>query len=528
MALAPEARGGHGERVDLALGAIAIGELGRIAPVEGVGLVVDHGRHPAGRAGDQQVDLPADHGRPEPEHERHLGPRGPGPERRQRRRVEPSANQPLDALGRFGVARGPRGAAAAPAGGRRAVPAAARSTRAPRARHCRSERERAARPGRGSSSSSSASAALGSALGRPGSRAPEHPLDVEAVAAALVQSQGRVGEVADRHRAGARVEERRGLGRHPERVELSGAGWRRASSAARCGLGSLTRIASAASGPPRPRRRRAVRGARSRRRRLPSRAAARAAAAGRSGCRWASARRPAEVRRFEDAAEQEPVAGARGGDVDQPAALLGLGLALRRVEVDQLPEPERRRGREHQPHAEPPLGAGLGRGPMTRSSCECPAFRLRPRSGTATIGNCRPFAACNGHHPDAVVALGLHRRHALALVAAGALGRQGGSRRGRGPRCARTRARAASACGRSPFAPRRRRGRSTRGRSRTPSWSARSATRGSGGALRAQRRQRLAEAPQCGVVVRPISSSHSWCSGGSGPSPKRQSSTGQT
>ena len=31
----------------------------------------------------------------------------------------------------------------------------------------------------------------------------------------------------------------------------------------------------------------------------------------------------------------------------------------------------------------------------------------------------------HGHHPDAVVALGLHRGHALALVALGALGGEG-------------------------------------------------------------------------------------------------------
>ena len=51
--------------------------------------------------------------------------------------------------------------------------------------------------------------------------------------------------------------------------------------------------------------------------------------------------------------EDQAVLGPRGGDVDEPAALLGLGLALGGVEVDQLPEAERVRAREREPHPEP-------------------------------------------------------------------------------------------------------------------------------------------------------------------------------
>ena len=109
----------------------------------------------------------------------------------------------------------------------------------------------------------------------------------------------------------------------------------------------------------------------------------------------------------------------------------------------------------------------------------------------------------NGHHPDAVVALGLHRRHALALVAAGALGRQGEeagevaalvalvlAREPHQLADVRHSPRAAVAGDQPEVVAERRHGPLDQ------------RLEGQEGRLRAQHRQRLAEAPQCGVVVR--------------------------
>ena len=125
-------------------------------------------------------------------------------------------------------------------------------------------------------------------------------------------------------------------------------------------------------------------------------------------------------------AEDQPVARARGGDVDQPAALLGLGLALLRCRGRRAPRAERPRRAGRRAACRSARGAVVGRGePISMSPRLVAGVEVAAEVGHGDDGELEALGGVHGHHPDPVVALGLHRRHALALVAAGALGGEG-------------------------------------------------------------------------------------------------------
>ncbi len=180
-----------GERVQVALRLVALRQLGRIGAPQGVGLVVDHQRA-LGQLG-QQVDLPAHDRSPQPERERDLRPdsRAACLELRAKLRGEPTLDQRLDPVAGLSVA-----VQAAAGQDRLQLGAAGRGPGASRARlegsvHRVADRQRAlARPRGGSGDLAGlrgfAAAVLGGPIGDGRRREADHPLDVEAVAAAGV------------------------------------------------------------------------------------------------------------------------------------------------------------------------------------------------------------------------------------------------------------------------------------------------------------------------------------------------------
>ena len=122
-----------------------------------------------------------------------------------------------------------------------------------------------------------------------------------------------------------------------------------------------------------------------------------------------------------DPAQDQPIAGARGGDVDKATPLVGLRLVLLGEQLVEVPESLRELGREGQPHPEA-LGAARVWAPDRDVT---PAMAAVERPAHVGDGDDRKLEALRGmhrHDPHAVVSLRLDGRHALALVAARAPG----------------------------------------------------------------------------------------------------------
>ena len=122
-----------------------------------------------------------------------------------------------------------------------------------------------------------------------------------------------------------------------------------------------------------------------------------------------------EVRVLERAAQDEPPLGARRGDVDEPRALLGLLGALLGMQVVELPEADRLAGGERQAHPE-------ARGASGAAGNREVAVAMPLGQAALQVRHCHDaelesLGGVHGHDPHPVVALGGHRRHALALVA---------------------------------------------------------------------------------------------------------------
>ena len=347
-----------GERVDLALRRVARGGLRRRAAVEGVGLVVDDG------------------GEPSPSASRSILPRTTVPPR-------PRTN----GTSARGVAR------------ELGAQVRARASRRPAGARARALRHRAPSPSRASSRSSSSS---------PGSRQPHWALHSSAAWTALpipsaMPADGaglrhlrrdlrrllgglarrrprapRARRARARRRSDIRTARREPApsrrGGRPGRGAGPSASSGRPSGGPRTGrpppaAGSCGRARRPAARPARSVRisRRVVGGtgsltvhraaAPAARRSASSPAKPRSASAGssrRSGVSFGLCSSAASsVGGLVDAREDQAVARPRGGDVDEAAALLGLGLARRAVEVDELPQPHVPASRERKAHAEP-------------------------------------------------------------------------------------------------------------------------------------------------------------------------------
>ena len=431
-----------GERVEVALRLVALRQLGRVGAPQGVGLVVDdqeapRGARPAGRSS-RAPPLPPARARTGPRAgcARRL-PRAP---REAPRRASP---RPAPRRGRGPRRRrpAPRAPGSSPAPRRWAAPrSVARSPRGQRGPRCRSpataraapRRERGSRRPRGCSPPPSSAGWLADG----GRLEPDHPLDVEAVAAAGVGGERRIGEAAGRGGGLEPLEQvRRPREAARRRRPGSGQGIRAAKLGrplrAR-GLRFAPRAAAAAPGRGHPRSPAPVRARRPRRRPSQPRPAERREEQLQRRVGRLRLLGGFEVGRAEGAAQDQPVLGSRDRHVDEPAGLLDLGSALLLAELHQLPEAKGLGGRDRQPHAESRPRSGLSSGGARRLgvgldpadgdvAVTAPRSEPAPEVGHRDHRELEPLGGMHRHHPDAVVSLHLDRGHALALVAQGAL-----------------------------------------------------------------------------------------------------------
>ena len=395
-------------------------------------------RHRAGGLG-EQVDLAADHRRRRAR--ARTGPRAASalrPSSARSARVEPGRDQPPAARAPPRVASSPsRRAGARQLVGVRPLPAA---PGAPLERRVDRVAEREARDRRGTSGSTSSSPSrLGLLVvgarrpGRDAARGRRAPARRRSGSRSARRGRapsrrgGRPGPAS-----AARGDQRRRVARCPRAARARAAG-RSAARARRPAPGSARRSgprASALGQPARPTRSAARPGrVDDRRRRRPSRARRAPGSRRRSGESLGFAARRAGSRSdgLVDAAEDQPVLGARGGDVDQPAALLGLGAlsASFRSASSQSPKDFAAANASRIPKRCVLRLARHRRRPDHQVAVTVPGGEPAAEVGDGDDRELQPLGGVHGHHPHAVVALGLDRGHALALVALGALRRRG-------------------------------------------------------------------------------------------------------
>ncbi len=321
-----------------------------------------------------------------------------------------------------------------------------RCVRAPRARRRRPRRPR--RPPRAPR------------IGRRDRRQPEHALEVEAVAAAGVGA-----ERAVRQALGCRPRARRRVGQDDRRLRQRGPGCACARPVGRCERGVAEhgpeRVGGVAPheharGPGLP----AALGLGLRRRDGAADVVHQRAAD--PVDRRAAGARLGQPLAVDAAGQDEPLAGARHGDVEQAPLLLGLGLLLGAARAG----PSRAPGSPRRRRSARAAGRRSRRG---RAAAGCACWRPRGRGRRRR----RPGTRAPWHGARSSAA----RRPARPTpapprprvpVRGPASRRRRGSRAGPAPRRPRTRARAASACAGSRGGARRRRGPGSRGRSRSP------------------------------------------------------------
>ena len=223
---------------------VALGERRRVGPLEAVGLVVEHERSPPGRSragrSCRGSRCRRSRARTAARAQPHAGLAELGAELA----AEPGRDQLGDALGVLPSRSRPARAQIARqlARARARASRCGRSTRAPRGRRCRSQGDGAARRAVADRRRTVAGLGLlGAVVDRLAAPHADDPLDVEAVAAALVVGERRVGEAADGAVAARGPRAAAARRRRRRRPRRGRGARRRQSSAARSALGELTR-----------------------------------------------------------------------------------------------------------------------------------------------------------------------------------------------------------------------------------------------------------------------------------------------